>query len=170
MFTRPPHRYVAGVRRSARWSRHRHAVRLRRAGGILRGRAPRHGIISARSGRVYTPSWLDVRARDGLVVLGVAVATIPFVPAYGDLPRLGAGVHIAAAFFFAAAALDRRPTRTLAEFVSAETHRDPLSIGWLYPAGLFAAIGYIFVLRSLAPTPRSKAARSPCRCSPSQSR
>ncbi len=109
------------------------------------------GFILAASGRVWTPSWLDGRARDGLAVAAVAAATLPFEIPYADLPGIGAGVHFGAAFFFALVAVSDRSARTFEHLISAKAaSKVRLAMGWLYAAALCAAIGYIFVLRNIA--------------------
>lgn len=109
------------------------------------------GFILAASGRIWTPLWLDGRARDGLAVVGVAAATLPFEIPYADLPGIGAGVHFGAALFFALIAVSDRSARTLEYLINAKAaSKVRLAMGWLYAAGLCAAIGYIFVLRNIA--------------------
>lgn len=109
------------------------------------------GTLFAASGRIWTPSWLDGRARDGLAAAAVAAATLPFELPYAELPGIGAAVHFAAAFFFALAAVSDRGARTLEYFVNTQAaSRVRLAMGWLYAAALCAAIGYVFVLRSIA--------------------
>jgi len=109
------------------------------------------GFILAASGRIWTPSWLDGRARDGLAVAGVAAATLPFEIPYADLPGIGAGVHFGAALFFALIAVSDRSARTFEYLINAKAaSKVRLAMGWLYAAALCAAIGYIFVLRNIA--------------------
>jgi hypothetical protein len=103
------------------------------------------------SSRRWTPSWLDGQASDGFALVAVASSTLPFLGAYTAVPRVGAGVHIGAALVFVALALRAPGARTLADVLGwSEAPRVRLSTTWLYPAGLFAAIGYIFLLRSMA--------------------
>ncbi len=109
------------------------------------------GMLFAASGRIWTPLWLDGRARDGLAVTAVAAATLPFEIAYADLPGIGVGVHFGAAFFFATIAASDRSARTLEHLINTKAaSKVRLAMGWLYAAGLCAAIGYIFALRSIA--------------------
>jgi hypothetical protein len=115
------------------------------------------GTAYAAARRVYTPSWLDTRARDGLALLGISVATLPFLGAYADRPMIGAAVHITAAFVFAVAAVRTQGGRTLAELIDVRgAARIPLTMGWLYAAGLSAGIGYILVVRAVAGDERAE--------------
>ncbi len=109
------------------------------------------GLLFAASGRLWTPSWLDGRARDGLAVLAVAASTLPFEGAYADVPGIGAGVHFAAAFFFGIAAIGDRSGRTFGMALDKDNElKVRVSAGWLYTAALCAGIAYIFTLRSVA--------------------
>ena len=111
------------------------------------------GALFAVGGRAWTPAWIDVRVRDALGVIGVTAAWVLFEGAYADLPRIGAGVHLGAALFYAGAALTDRNGRTLAGFLDVpqlrQVERVRIAMGWLYLAGLTAVIGYINVLSSL---------------------
>jgi hypothetical protein len=89
--------------------------------------------------------WLDVRARDGVAAAALALATVPFLPAYGDEPRIGAAVHFVAALGFALAAVLPRPRDDDAELRFTVN----VNTAWLYAAGLALTIGYMFALRSL---------------------
>jgi hypothetical protein len=108
-------------------------------------------IVFAGAGRAWTPSWIDAGVRDVLAAIAITVAWLPFAPAYGDdQPRIGAAVNFAAAFFYAAAAVVDRGTLTFRQFVDIPgAQRVRVSTAWLYPAGLTATLGYVFVLRSL---------------------
>jgi hypothetical protein len=108
------------------------------------------GVAIAYGGRVWTPQWLDERARDGVAVAAITIAWLPFERAYAEEPRLGAAVHFAAAFFYATAAFVDRSSLTLNEFLELKRAR-PIraAVGWLYAAALTGVIGYVFLLRSL---------------------
>jgi hypothetical protein len=108
------------------------------------------GAAIAYGGRVWTPRWLDERARDGVAVLAMTAAWLPFEDAYADEPRLGAAVHLAASFFYATAAFIDRSGVTLNEFFELKGARPVrAAVGWLYAAALTGVIGYVFLLRSL---------------------
>jgi hypothetical protein len=109
------------------------------------------GVLFAASGRVWTPSWLDGRARDGLALLAIAASTLPFEGAYAESPGIGSGVHLAAAFVFAMAAIRDRSEKTLAsmDYLGANV-KLTVSVGWLYAAALSAGIAYFFTLRAVA--------------------
>ena len=106
------------------------------------------GVLFAASGRVWTPAWLDGRARDGLALLAIAASTLPFELAYADAPGIGAGVHLAAAFVFAMAAIGDRSERTVGALLDIDLNVK-VSAGWLYAAALCAGIGYTFALQAI---------------------
>jgi hypothetical protein len=89
--------------------------------------------------------------RDGLAVLAVAASTLPFEAAYADVPSIGSGVHLAAAFTFAIAAIRDRSERALAsmDYLGANV-KFTVAAGWLYAAALSAGIAYLFTLRAIA--------------------
>jgi hypothetical protein len=108
------------------------------------------GIGLAVAGRAWTPAWFDARVRDIAAAIAVGAATLPFEGAYAELPRAGAGVHIAAAFFFAAAALRTRDTTAPApRFDVAAIVNARVEMLWLYASGLAAVGGYLWMLRSM---------------------
>lgn len=104
------------------------------------------GIAVAFAGRVWQPSWIDARARDGVALAAVVASTLPFEGAYAGLPRVGAAVHFAAALFFAVAAVRDRSARTLGDLIESPRMTVRLAMGWLYAAGAAATVGYVYVL------------------------
>ncbi len=109
------------------------------------------GIALAAVGRAHTPSWIEGRARDIVSAAAVAAATLPFEEAYADHARLGAGVHIGAAFFALAALNGMRPGKAGRLLDLAALRQTRAASAWLYAAGLAATIGYIDALRAVAP-------------------
>jgi hypothetical protein len=108
------------------------------------------GAVFALGGRIWSPAWLDERARDIIAALAFTIAWLPFEGAYADAPRVGAGVHLAAAAFYAMAAIFQRSEMTLERFLDMpQAARVRVTIGWLYAAGLVATIGYLHLLNSL---------------------
>ncbi|HYM14959.1 MAG TPA: hypothetical protein VEZ14_05330 [Dehalococcoidia bacterium] len=108
------------------------------------------GAVFGYGGRAWSPRWLDERARDGVAVASMTVAWLPFEPAYTGEARLGAAVHLAAASFYATAAVVDRSRLTLSEVLGL-TNNAPVraAMAWLYPAALTGMIGYVFFLRSM---------------------
>lgn len=108
-------------------------------------------IALAVAGRIWSPSWIDDRARDIVCVSGLTASWALFEGLYfADEPRIGAAVHIAAAFFYAAAAITDRSTLTLGRLLDTpQVAGVRVASGWLYAAGVTAMIGYILVLSSL---------------------
>ena len=108
------------------------------------------GAALALGGRAWTPSWLDERVHDALSVAAFTIAWLPFEGAYETAPRVGAGVHLAAAAFYALAAVFQRSNVTFEHFLEMpQAARVRVTIGWLYAAGLVATIGYLHLLNSL---------------------
>jgi hypothetical protein len=108
------------------------------------------GVLFAVGGRAYTPAWIDERVRDVTAVVAVTASWLLFEGAYVDAPRVGAAVHFAAAAFYLAAAVLDRSKLTLEGLVELPAiNRIRVASGWLYAAGLTAVIGYVLVLRSL---------------------
>ncbi len=108
------------------------------------------GATLALGGRSWTPSWLDGRVRDVLSVAAFTIAWLPFEGAYETAPRVGAGVHLAAAAFYALAAVFQRSEVTLEHFLEMpQAARVRVTVGWLYAACLAATIGYLHLLNSL---------------------
>jgi hypothetical protein len=110
------------------------------------------GIIFAAAARVRTTAWLDERARDGVALVAIAASTLPFVRVYAqDTPGIGAGVHFAAAFAFAVAAIRDRSERTFGATLDAANElKIRVSAGWLWAAALCAGVGYVLTLRAAA--------------------
>jgi hypothetical protein len=109
------------------------------------------GVALAAGGRIWSPAWVHADTRDIVATCAVGVATIPFETAYAAWPRAGAGVHLAAAFFFAAAAVryrdadsDVRAPLDLSSIINAR-----VEALWLYVAGGAAIAGYLWVLQAL---------------------
>ncbi len=108
-------------------------------------------IALAVAARAWSPTWIDDRARDIVCVSGLTASWALFEGAYFDeQPRIGAAVHLAAAFFYAAAAITDGSTLTLGRLLDTpEVARVRVASGWLYASGLTAMIAYILVLSSL---------------------
>ncbi len=108
------------------------------------------GLAYGFGGRVWSPSWLDERARDQSAVAAVTLGWLPFEGAYEDHLRMGAGTHLAAAVLYTGAALIDRSKLTLDRLLDMP-QRVPVRVGagWLYAAGLTIVIGYLDILRSL---------------------
>ncbi|HET8944974.1 MAG TPA: hypothetical protein VFO59_09355, partial [Dehalococcoidia bacterium] len=115
-------------------------------GAALAGVGLAYGFV----GRIWSPLWLDERARDQSAVLAGTLAWLPFEGVYENHLRIGAGVHFAAAVLYTGAALVDRSKLTLGELVNA-TQPIPVRVGagWMYVAGLTIVIGYVDILRSL---------------------
>jgi len=108
------------------------------------------GAAVALGGRVRTPGWLDTRVRDAVSAAAFTIAWLPFEGAYENMPRVGAGVHVAAAAFYALAAIFQRSELTLERLLDAPAAaRVRVTVGWLYAAGLTATLGYLHFLNSL---------------------
>lgn len=108
------------------------------------------GFALGFGGRMWRPAWLDTDVRDFVAVVAVTLAWLPLELVYEDHVRAGAGVHLVAALFYAAAAISVPRDATIGSVLVGS--RDvPLrvSAGWLYAAGLTVAIGYVDVLRAL---------------------
>lgn len=104
-------------------------------------------IVVAFGGRIIEPSWLDERGRDVLAAAAMTVAWLPFEGAYVDAPRVGAGVHFAAAIFYGLAAIFDRSEMTLGGVLQSRAlDKTRLSVAWLYAAGLVATVGYLHAL------------------------
>jgi hypothetical protein len=108
------------------------------------------GVALGFGGRAWRPAWLDEDVRDFVAVVAVTLAWLPFEPVYEDHVRAGAGAHLAAALFYAAAAISvPRDASIGSVFVGSRDVPLRVSAGWLYAAGLTVAIGYVDVLRAL---------------------
>lgn len=108
------------------------------------------GAALALGGRAWTPRWLDERVRDVLSATAFTIAWLPFEGAYATAPRVGAGVHLAAAVFYSLAAVFQRSDVTFERFLEMpQAARVRVTVGWLYAAGLVATIGYLHLLNSL---------------------
>ena len=108
------------------------------------------GIVFGFGGRIWSPRWLDERARDVLAVIAVTTAWLPFENVYAGHDRIAAGVHLAAAVFYALAAVVSRSERTLGELMNLRREVPVrIAVGWLYAAGWVTTVGYILLLRSL---------------------
>lgn len=108
------------------------------------------GAVFALGGRAWSPGWLDEDVRDMLAAVAFTIAWLPFEAAYEDAPRVGASVHLAAAAFYAMAAIFQRSDVTLLRFLDVpQAARIRATVGWLYAAGLAATLGYLHLLNSL---------------------
>jgi multisubunit Na+/H+ antiporter MnhG subunit len=108
------------------------------------------GAVFALGGRAWSPRWLDADVRDMLAAVAFTIAWLPFEAAYEDAPRVGASVHLAAATFYAMAAIFQRSDVTLLRFLDVpQAARIRATVGWLYAAGLAATLGYLHLLNSL---------------------
>ena len=108
------------------------------------------GLTYGFGGRIWLPSWLDERARDQTGAAAVTLGWLPFEGVYDDHLRIGAGTHLAAAVFYAGAAVVDRSEMTLTKLLDIP-YRVPVRVaaGWLYAAGVTVAIGYVDIMRSL---------------------
>lgn len=108
------------------------------------------GAGIAFTGRTWSPAWLHARARDIVAVVAVTLAWLLFEGVYADEERIGAGVHLAAAAFYAFAALLTRPDRMIGDlWKRPRAMAMPLAATWLYASGLVGSIGYILLLRAM---------------------
>ncbi len=108
------------------------------------------GLAYGFGGRVWSPAWLDERARDQSAVAAVTLGWLPLEGTYEDHLRMGAVAHLAAAVLYTGAALVDRSKLTLDQLLDMP-RRIPVRVGagWLYAAGLTIVIGYLDILRSL---------------------
>ncbi|MDP9238275.1 MAG: hypothetical protein M3P30_12935 [Chloroflexota bacterium] len=109
------------------------------------------GLLFGFGGRAWTPSWLHTHVRDAFAAGCITVAWLPFERVYGREPKFGAAVHLAAALFYAAAALTDRSKRDLNTLLELPSTISPirLAMGWIYAAALTLGVGYVYVLRAL---------------------
>lgn len=108
------------------------------------------GAIFAVGGRAWSPAWLDKDVRDMAGAGAFTIAWLAFEPAYRDETRVGAVVHLAAAAFYALAAMFQKSDVTLARLIDLPVAaRVRATTGWLYAAGLAATLGYLHFLNSL---------------------
>jgi len=108
------------------------------------------GLVYGFAGRIWTPSWLDTTARDQAAAMAVTAGWLPFEGVYRDHLQVGAGTHLAAALFYAFAAIIDRSELTLDRLLDLRA-RVPVRVGaaWLYASGLTLGIGYVYLLRGL---------------------
>jgi hypothetical protein len=117
------------------------------------------GLALGFGGRIWSPPWLDLRARDYVAALAVTLGWLPFEFVYADSPGIGAGTHFAAALLYASDAALERSEMTLDRlFDLPDLVPVRLAVGWLYAAGLAAAVGYIHVLNGLSGAEEAEAA------------
>jgi len=106
------------------------------------------GIVFGFGGRTWSPRWLHGETRDLVATAAITTAWLAFEGVYWNHEQIGAGVHLAAAVFYAMAALVSRGDRKVGELF--ELGGDvPLAAGWLYASGLVTTIGYVLLLRGL---------------------
>ncbi|HEX5478237.1 MAG TPA: hypothetical protein VFY79_00805, partial [Dehalococcoidia bacterium] len=120
--------------------------------------APWYGVTLAATGialalvRPLAPRWLDAGALSHAAVIPITASWLGFEGVYVDYPRIAAGVHLAAAVFYAFAAFNE--TRTVALEARREDGSEamamPLALAWLWASGLALAIGYVHALRGVA--------------------
>lgn len=117
------------------------------------------GVVLALA-RPLAPRWLDRDAIAHTAAITVTASWLAFEPAYVDYPRVAAGVHLAAALFYAIVALGESRVVDLGgrRESGAEPATVPLSVAWLYASGLTLALGYVYALRGLAATAQESGA------------
>jgi len=108
------------------------------------------GLVSGFAGRIWMPSWIDTTARDQTAAVAVTAGWLPFEGVYQEHLQVGAGTHLAAAVFYAFAAVIDRSELTLDRLLDLRT-RVPVRVGaaWLYASGLTLGIGYVYLLRGM---------------------
>jgi len=108
------------------------------------------GLVCGFGGRTWMPSWIDTNARDQTAAMAVTAGWLPFEGVYGDHLQVGAGTHLAAALFYAFAAVIDRSELTLDLLLDLGA-RVAVRVGaaWLYASGLTLGIGYVYLLRGL---------------------
>lgn len=111
------------------------------------------GLLFGFGRRVWTPDWLDERASEHAAILVVTAAWLPFEGVYREFPRIAAGIHFAAAAFYAVSAFgERRMLPNASRSENVPSRPLPIAPAWLYAAGLALSVGYVHLLRALPST------------------
>lgn len=118
-----------------------------------------YGVAVAIVGWLYAAAgwrprlrWFGQLYADWMAVGAITASWLLFAAPYGDIPRIGAGVHFsAAAFYLLAARLTFAKMLSLpAAFeTDREDLRETVTTAFIYAGGLVLGIGYFYLLSSL---------------------
>ena len=110
------------------------------------------GWLYAAAGWRSKPRWFGQVYADWIAVGAVTASWLLFAALYGDIPRIGAGVHFSAAAFYLIAArlVYAKQLNLPAAFEKdQEELRAPATAALIYAGGLVLGIGYFYLLSSL---------------------